>query len=89
MTQSIADTLHDAIELRLWDGVEPKRSGTCQFSCVAVSESYSNPAVDFLHTLGWPYNHGDFMEFRFGERRQYARALALTFAELIAREENL
>jgi hypothetical protein len=92
MTQSIANIIHNAIEIYLWDGFYPKSFAKKDFSCCAVYRAAKNgrsdAALEFLHELGWDAGYTAFLEFPIGVQRQYARALALTFAELIAREEG-
>ena len=92
MTKSIADTIHDAIEHHLWDGTETHAGE--QYSCWALARAehvahyLDSEAVCFLRELGWP-EAVFFGGFRTPAECQYARALALTFAEMIAMEEGL
>ena len=102
MNQSIANTIDLAINEYLWDGLTPRRTWkgwklnwVWDYSCHAVShvdidEQLSCQATAFLKSLGCEvYSSGEFSEFRSWPKRQYARALWLTWAAMIAREEGL
>ena len=96
MTKSIEDIIHDAIENHLWGGYDEWRDSPAisAYTCAAVriaargNNSLFGKSKSFLEELGWP-DYSAFYEFNKGPKRQYARALALTFAELISREEGL
>ena len=82
---------------RTWKGW--KLNWVWEYSCHAVShavshididEQYSCQATVFLKSLGCDvYSSGQFSEFHAGTKRQYARALWLTWAAMIAREEGI
>ena len=94
MTKSIAETLNDSIEHHLWCGKRNSQTNRESHTCLAVYLAANPYAIAksyrFIRELGWPMLSADaFDEFEHGPKRQYARALALTFAEMIAREEGL
>ena len=93
MTPTLADVIDKAINEFLWDGGD---RGQEIFSCQTVvmalpCNDYKNRvrAISFLELLGCDCNSGLFYEFQSGPKRQYARALWLTWAAMIAREEGL
>ena len=94
MSSTIADTIDLAINKYLWDGgsdfLKP------DFSCGAIVQScdYTHSirthALEFICSLGCDRDSRClFSEFPSGPKRQYARALWLTWAAMIAREEGL
>lgn len=87
----IADIIDIAINEHLWNGRYDCKSSKRRHSCVAISlvESPTARLVEFLNNLGC--DTGDeylFLEFGSLVKRQYARALWLTWAAMIAREEE-
>ncbi len=98
MTQSIADTIDCAINEYLWDGFRKfnyfKQS---KFSCIALRVASVKIKVDpdksvlpYLKSFGCNIDKPNaFREFTYGPKRQYARALWLTWAAMIAEEEGL
>ena len=91
----MADVIDLAIDKYLWDGHSDTARGRTQFfSCSAIvvannhKESETEKIMDFLRSMGVnPNRSREFRSIRFGQRRQYARALWLTWAAMIAREE--
>ena len=94
----ISEIIHEAIETRLWDGDESRgayfltNKHAC--SCNAVYRCdeilYVQEISPFLREMG--VNTGglqEFDDFPEGPARQQARALWLTWAELMAEEEGL
>lgn len=93
----LADAIDRAINEHLWDG-----SGTWtkpvkdEFSCTAISGALrfnvtaTHKASAFIRTLGCsPGGLNAFEGIDVGEKRQYARALWMTWAAMIAREDGL
>lgn len=92
MNPPLADVIDIAINELLWNG---KNRGDEDFSCDAVMKAcpwekgYDTMAARFLESLGCNrYKSSLFDEFPMGPKRQYARALWLTWAAMIAREEQ-
>ena len=92
----MADVIDLAINNYLWDGrrdySEKKPS---IFSCSAIVEAskanelFAKKTMRFLRSMGMdPGSAQEFRIFDFGPRQQYARALWLTWASMIAREEG-
>jgi hypothetical protein len=100
-TPTIADVIHLAIERYLWDGevFDEDKTHSCDAVYYALLDLvqnrdefpfHRNKSMDFIRSLGWRTNvYDSFNEFETDPKRQYARALALTFAEMIAREEGI
>ena len=89
----MADVINRAINEHLSDGA-PENSGQIIFSCNAIYYSINYfdglPVLSFLESLGVAINSPDeFNDIPFGEKRQFARALWLTWAAMIAREEGI
>ena len=96
MTRSIADIIDLAINEQLWDGrgecnYEKQENFSCDAIRSACNDSRIFSEVDyFTRGLGCQNNSDRaFDEIMVGEERQYARALWLTWAAMIAREEGL
>jgi hypothetical protein len=101
----LADIIHDAIEHHLWDGEESlflqfKRR---EHSCNAIRMFLGNELLSdhewtssirkiesILRKYGCITSSlSMFSDIPYGHKRQYARALWLTFVELWAREEDI
>lgn len=101
MSSTIADAIDVAINEHLWDGTQPFRLSEPYLSIVswgAVLEACSVHGYDlmtasiFLESLGCNLGLNsctELDEFKHGRKRQQARALWLTWAAMIAREEGL
>jgi len=83
----ISEVIEKAIEEKLWNG-ENMRSRKEPFSCLAIFSVYfgndnrtkiDDTVTDLLNKLGLPYDGPVFKEFSESRKRQYARALWLTF----------
>ena len=92
----IADIIDLAINRHLWDGSEKNDIEAFEaFSCDALRCACNDSRVFsevyyFTLELGCKnYSDRSFDEIMAGEERQYARALWLTWAAMIAREEGL
>ena len=93
----MADVIDLAINKYLWDGQTDKIIGRAHFySCSAIArandhkESETEKIMDFLKSMGMnPTGVREFRSIKFGTTRQYARALWLTWAAMIAREDGL
>ena len=92
--KAMADVIDLAINEHLWDGGSQNRENN--YSCIAVYEAcradnFPKIKIDcFMEQLGCPTLCGiQFFEFEEGPKRQRARALWLTWASMIAREEGL
>ena len=92
---NMADVIDLAINEYLWDGIGTARWSTEFFSCAAIScantsnNSETQKIMDFLQAMGVnPNRSKQFSSIPFGPKRQYARALWLTWAAMIAREEG-
>ena len=94
----MADIIDLAINKYLWDGFSCNAINSAQAcsSCDAISKAANhdypyNTIRHFLEPMGHPlpgYSTNYFSEIEWGEKRQYARALWLTWAAMIAREED-
>ena len=94
----IADIIDLAINRHLWDGDDDKWvPGEYEFTCSALGiackyDGYDRAKLEkFLLPMGIEI-HGireQFSDFPVGRPRQYARALWLTWAAMIAREEGV
>ena len=92
----LADLIDTAIHKRLWDGAPDYGEDIQEYSCMAVAVAcrFDNrlkiDARHFLESLGCnPSERSNFNLFPAGQKRQYARALWLTWAAMIAREERV
>ena len=97
-TYTLADIIDIAINEHLWNGSRKfnyfKQS---KFSCIALRIASVKTKVDpdksvlpYLKSFGCNLDDlGAFGEFTRGPQRQYARALWLTWAAMIAREEGI
>lgn len=93
----LADAIDMAINEKLWDGASTKtKPFKDEFSCIAIYRALrfnvtaKHKASAFIQKLGCtPGGLNEFKEIDVGEKRQYARALWLTWASMIAREEGL
>ena len=94
----MADIIELAINEYLLDGkyYMPEKTEV-HFSCEALrkatnDDEYENDKIwRFLESMGMSLTIGrtqQFSEIAWGEKRQYARALWLTWAAMIAREEG-
>ena len=95
----MADVIELAINEYLRPGKYMTPGGTeAHFSCEAIrkatndDDEYANDQIwRFLESMGMSLTIGrtqQFSEIAWGEKRQYARALWLTWAAMIAREEG-
>ena len=89
----MADVIELAINKHLWDGCANKVGGyDDEFSCPAVDaadRSVTTQIKRFLQSMGVkPMGLQEFSSILSGPKRQYARALWLTWAAMIAREER-
>ena len=92
----MADVIDLAINKYLWDGQSDKLVRRVQIlSCAAISNANKHrdceteKIMDFLRPMGIdPESSQEFRSVPYGEKRQYARALWLTWAAMIAREEG-
>ena len=92
----MADVINLAINQYLWDGHEDySRSQAKIFSCTAIraankhNDLSTEKIIDFLRSMGVePDESKEFRSIDFGPRSQHARALWLTWAAMIAREEG-
>ena len=95
----MANTIDLAINNHLWDGHSNtvKNPSPLSSSCSAINAADASrikEILDFLQPLGLVIvsnsygSAGNFSEFESGEKRQFARALWLTWAAMIAREEE-
>ena len=91
----ISEVLDRAINTYLWNG---KKSvyGHEYCSCSAVEKATKHDKVlygevrKFIIELGVDcVSTREYQDFHWGEQRQYARALWLTWASMIAKEEGL
>ena len=95
--KALSDIIDIAINEFLWDGSSTRtKPFKDDHSCTAISRAFrfnvtaTHKASAFIRTLGCsPGGLNEFEEIDVGEKRQYARALWLTFAAMIAREEGL
>ena len=89
----LADVIDIAINKYLWDGLgdRPKKPAE-SYSCPAVDRadrSATTEIKNFLQSMGMnPIGLREFNAVPYGPKRQYARALWLTWAAMIAREEG-
>lgn len=95
MDKSISQTIDRAINNHLWGGLELKAPDTFKMSCLAIDGACNyksrpyNEVLCFLRSLGLSTSsRKEFSEFKQPEKKQYARALWLTWASMIAREEK-
>lgn len=94
---SMADVIDLAINEHLWNGtVKHSTKATVRFSCEAVYQATNRNDLiaikieKFLQSMGLdPQSVHEFEEIKAGKKRQYARALWLTLASMIAREEEI
>ena len=92
----MADVIDLAINKYLWDGKSDNVSRLTQiFSCAAIVEAhkcnefFAKETMRFLQSIGLDTtSRQEFRIFDFGPQQQYARALWLTWAAMIAREEG-
>ena len=89
----MADVIDLAINKYLWDGKsENVRRITEIYSCPAVDAAdrfVTTQIKNFLQSMGMnPIGRYEFSSIPYGPKRQYARALWLTWAAMIAREEE-
>ena len=91
----MADVIDLAINEYLLTRPSSKRIRRAQFfSCAAIAkancnESTTEDIMNFLRSMGVnPTSPLEFISVPFGTKRQYARALWLTWAAMIAREEG-
>ena len=94
----MADVIERAINKHLWDGYPDQAGGyDYEFSCPAIlaanimatCESSAKEIMDFLESMGvYTGSKTEFNTILYGPKRQYARALWLTWAAMIAREEG-
>ena len=94
----ISDLIDLAINLHLWDGDDDRWvSGEYEFTCSALGlackydDLTRRKLEKFLLPMGIVF-YGlaeQFKEIPAGPKRQYARALWLTWAAMIAREEGV
>ena len=93
----LADVIDIAINEHLWEGIAPLGVSCKQrFSCNAIhvatkcEMTATYRAWNFIRELGVVTDSTlEFSKFPHGEKRQYARAMWLTWAAMIAREEGL
>ena len=94
----IADIIDIAINRHLWNGDDDKyMPGEYEFTCSALGiackydDLTRRKLEKFLLPMGIVFHFlaEQFGEIPAGPRRQYARALWLTWAAMIAREEGL
>ena len=95
---NMADVLDLAVNQYLWDGRSDRLIRRVQiFSCSAIAianankrkDSETEKIMDFLQSIGLDTESTQaFRSVPYGEKRQYARALWLTWAAMIAREEG-
>ncbi len=98
MSHSVADIIDLAINRHLWGGEDDRwEPGEYEFSCSALGMACKYNArnrrkvEEFLLPMGIVF-HGireQFDGIPRGPKRQYARALWLTWAAMIAREEGI
>ena len=89
----MADIIDLAIKKYLWDGRSDRvETPTESYSCCAVDmadRSATTEIKNFLQSMGMrPFGLREFSSVPYGPKRQYARALWLTWAAMIAREEG-
>ena len=89
----MADVIDLAINKYLWDAIDKDyRKKVLEYSCnalVATDSPGTTEIMDFLRSIGMPTMAiREFRSIPFGPKRQYARALWLTWAAMIAREEG-
>ena len=92
----MADVIDLAINKHLWDGRGYYFKNSAKiFSCSAIRAANKHnelaiaKTMDFLRSMGIePGGSQEFRSNNFGPRNQYARALWLTWAAMIAREEG-
>ena len=92
--KTLADVIERSINEHLCGGRLPDRRYIYSCSAVvmvcAMDDFSINRADFFLESLGCDAHNGAlFEEFDDGPQRQYARALWLTWAAMIAREEGI
>lgn len=94
--RNMADVIDLAVNEYLWDGLTNniKRPANI-YSCSAIAAADNrhgfilDETMDFLRSFGLDTDSTvEFQCISFGEKRQYARALWLTWAAMIAREEG-
>lgn len=94
----IADIIDRAINRHLWEGDEDYWDmREYEYSCAALCKACEEKVNDrikleaFLTPMGVECRgiSKQFKGIQYGEKRQYARALWLTWAAMIAREEGL
>ena len=91
-SNQLGDVIDLAINKYLWDGVsqdlrQTKFASSC--SAIAMSSSISASTIEFLRSLGCGTDSNlEFNVFAFGEQRQQARALWLTWARKDDRARN-
>ena len=89
----MADVIDRAIDKYLWDGQGDFCEGDKEIaSCWAIDAADKSGATQikkFLRSMDSdPKSTKAFSSFPYGPKRQYARALWLTWAAMIAREEG-
>ena len=90
----MADVIDLAINKYLWDGQRNRTRPTLICSCSAIyaADNYESDAekiMAFLEPMGVDsFATQEFNCAHSGQKRQYARALWLTWAAIIAREEG-
>ena len=86
----MADVIDLAVNKYLWDGESD--SAYERYSCCAIDmsdRSLTTEIKNFLQSMGMrPFGIREFTSIPCGPKRQYARALWLTWAAMIAREEG-
>ena len=97
----ISDVIDIAINKYLWDGIWKPSMGACvahqpECSCNAIDfatdcdDANTKKIWDFMRSLGVSTEStSEFIEFGCDEKHQYARAIWLTWAAMIAREQGL
>ena len=89
----MADVIDLAINRYLWNGRnDDARDEVREYSChaIVVADNFgTTEAMNFLQSMGMnPHGVREFRSIQFGLKRQYARALWLTWAAMISREEG-
>lgn len=100
MKKKISDVIEKAINVHLWDGRLDDywdRTSSDTYSCPAVGLAYKNKYGLLPNNIREGFEEmglatdssSQFREFERLEERQYARALWLTWAAMMAREQGL